>query len=139
MRPKKSPLFILVEESGKILQIQKKKNSENYSPKGSRRQNHFFQLCNKDANIKDNIFEILSQNSEIASQYSVILAIFGSFGFLAACIFFGTPYWGGFYIFLTLSKGGVKPMFKKFCCRFCTILEAIWQYNPQSASKFDCS
>ena len=25
--------------------------------------------------------------------------------------------------------GGVKPMFKKFCCKFGIILEAIWQYK----------
>ena len=36
-------------------------------------------------------------------------------------------------VFLTLFKGGwgVKPKFKLFCCRFCIILDAIWQYNPQ--------
>ena len=27
------------------------------------------------------------------------------------------------------EEGGVKPMFKKFCCKFGIILEAIWQYK----------
>ena len=34
-----------------------------------------------------------------------------------------------FNIVQTGGAGGVKPMFKKFCCRFCIFLEAFWQYK----------
>ena len=33
----------------------------------------------------------------------------------------------------------VKPMFKKFCRRFCIIMDAIWQYNPQYNPQHKCS
>ena len=44
--------------------------------------------------------------------------------------------------FLTLFKpgdGGVKPMFKKFCCKFSILLGAIWRYNLQYNPQHKCS
>ena len=34
-----------------------------------------------------------------------------------------------FFEHCSKGEGGVKPMFKKFCCKFGIILEAIWQYK----------
>ena len=34
-----------------------------------------------------------------------------------------------FFEHCSKGGGGVKPMFKKFCCKFGIILEAIWPYK----------
>ena len=53
----------------------------------------------------------------------------------------GTPSRAKSSVFLTLFKpgGGIKPMFKNFCCRFCFSLGPIWRYNPQCNPQHKCS
>ena len=55
-----------------------------------------------------------------------------NFEFLHILRFVSLVYFGRFWgTFGFQWRGvGVKPMFKEFCCKFCIILEAIWQYNP---------
>ena len=35
--------------------------------------------------------------------------------------------------------GGDQTHVQKFCCRFCIIMDAIWQYNPQYNPQHKCS